>query len=146
MTEQESSALRELVRVLVRRLGLLEKSDASCCGISLAQCHALVEIGRNGKINLNDLADLMGVDKSTMSRTINNLVESGLAVRDLNEGDRRYVVIQLTPGGQQLFEDTETGMDCYYRSVLDRIPQDKRGQVLESLALLTAAVEGSNCC
>jgi len=140
MGVNEGGALRELIRVLVRHLGILEKSDASCCGVSLAQCHAVVEIGRRGKINLNDLAELLGVEKSTMSRTINNLVESGLAVRDPDNDDRRYVVIQLTENGRRFFEETEAGMERYYKNVLERIPEDKRGQVLESLTLLTTAV------
>ncbi len=146
MAGSESGELRELVRVLVRRLGILEKSDFSCCGISLAQCHAVVEIGRRGKINLNDLAELLGVDKSTMSRTINNLVESGLAARDLDGGDRRYVVIQLTEAGERFYENTETGMEKYFQAVLSRIPEEKRGQILESLTLLTAAIGDEGCC
>lgn len=146
MAGSESGELRELVRVLVRRLGILEKSDFSCCGISLAQCHAVVEIGRRGKINLNDLAELLGVDKSTMSRTINNLVESGLAARDLDGGDRRYVVIQLTEAGERFYENTETGMEKYFQAVLRRIPEEKRGQILESLTLLTAAIGDEGCC
>lgn len=40
MINQGSGLLRELIRILVRDLGILEKSDASCSGISLAQCHA----------------------------------------------------------------------------------------------------------
>lgn len=146
MTGQESGTLRELVRVLVRHLGILEKSDANCCGVSLAQCHAIVEIGRKGTINLNDLAEILGVDKSTMSRTINNLVESGLAARALDDSDRRYVVIQLTESGQKFFENTETSMERYFEGVLERIPEGKRSQVLESLALLTDVVGDGRCC
>ena len=145
MAEQERNTLRELIRVLVRRLGILEKSDARSSSFSLAQCHAIVEIGRKGKINLNDLANLLGVDKSTMSRTINNLVESGLAVRALDDDDRRYVVIQLTECGQLLFEDTETSMHQYFSNVFQRIPENKREQVLESLALLVDAVSEGVC-
>lgn len=146
MTEQESNTLRELIRILIRRLGILEKSDASCCGFSLTQCHAIVEIGRKGKINLNDLADLLGVDKSTMSRTINNLVDSDLAVRELDYNDRRYVVIQLTETGKRLFKNTETNMQQYFFNVLQRIQESKREQVLESLALLVEAVNDGGCC
>ena len=146
MAGHEHSDLRELVRVLVRHLGILEKSDAMCCGVSLAQCHAIVEIGRKGTINLNDLAELLGVDKSTMSRTINNLVESGLAARETDGGDRRYVAIRLTEDGFKFFENTESGMERYFQDVLERIPEEKRGQVLESLALLTAAVGHGSCC
>jgi hypothetical protein len=51
MENQASKYLRELIRVLVRNLGILEKSDASCCGVTISQCHAIVEIGRSGKFH-----------------------------------------------------------------------------------------------
>ena len=146
MAAKDGSTLRELLRVLVRHLGLLEKSEAGCCGITLSQCHAQVEIGRRGSMNLNDLADLMEVDKSTMSRTINALVEAGMVTRALDNIDRRYVVIQLTQDGQRFFENTETSMERYYQTILNRIPADKRDGVIESLTLLTSAIGHDTCC
>lgn len=146
MINQGSRNLRELIRVLVRNLGILEKSDASCCGVTIAQCHAIVEIGRAKRIALIDLADLLGLDKSTMSRTINNLVEAGLAIRDLDAEDRRYVTIQLTDSGKNVFENTEESMGTYYKSIFSSISEDKREQVLESLQLLTDAVKENKCC
>lgn len=146
MEDQENNILRELLRILVRDLGILEKSDASCCGISIAQCHAIVEIGRRGRITLVELADLLGLDKSTMSRTINNLVEADLVLRELDMENRRYVIIQLTDNGRTVFKSTEESMNSYYQSILSSIPEDKRNQVLESLRLLTSAVEANRCC
>jgi DNA-binding MarR family transcriptional regulator len=146
MINQGSEVLRELIRILVRDLGVLEKSDASCCGVSLAQCHAIVEIGRKEKISLVDLASLLGLDKSTMSRTINNLVESDLALRDLDMENRRYVIIQLTEKGKSVFRNIEESMDEYYKTIFNTIPENKRYQVLESLQLLKEAVESNNCC
>ena len=146
MESQGNNVLRELLRILVRDLGILEKSDASCCGISIAQCHAIVEIGRRGKITLVELADLLGLDKSTMSRTINNLVEADLVLRELDMENRRYVIIQLTDNGRTVFKSTEESMNSYYQSILSSIPEDKRNQVLESLRLLTSAVEANRCC
>jgi DNA-binding MarR family transcriptional regulator len=145
MIHQGSEILRELIRILVRDLGVLEKSDATCCGISIAQCHAIVEIGREGKISLVDLANMLGLDKSTMSRTINNLVESGLVLRDLDMENRRYVSIQLTEKGINVFKNIEETMEEYYKSIFNTIPEDKRSQVLESLQLLKEAVESNNC-
>lgn len=146
MINQGSEILRELIRILVRDLGVLEKSDASCCGVSLAQCHAIVEIGRKEKISLVDLASLLGLDKSTMSRTINNLVESDLVHRDLDMENRRYVIIQLTEKGSSVFRNIEESMDVYYMSIFNSIPENKRSQVLESLQLLKEAVESNKCC
>ncbi|WP_349668799.1 MarR family transcriptional regulator [Lacrimispora sp.] len=135
--------LRELIRILVRDLGILEKSDASCCGISLAQCHAIVEIGRKETISLVDLSGLLGLDKSTMSRTINNLVESDFVIRESDRKNRRYVIIQLTEKGRSVFKDIEESMETYYRDIFNTIPESKREQVLESLTLLKEAVESN---
>ncbi|MDW2797585.1 MarR family transcriptional regulator [Clostridium boliviensis] len=146
MINQGSDVLRELIRMLVRDLGILEKSDASCCGVSLAQCHAIVEIGRKETISLVDLAGLLGLDKSTMSRTINNLVEADLVQRDLDTENRRYVVIQLTEKGIAVFRNIEESMEDYYKGIFNSIPMKKRKQVLESLQLLKDAVESNNCC
>src|SRR5690554_6773377 len=104
MINKGSDILRELLRILIRNLGILEERDASCCGATITQCHAIVEIGRSEKISLVDLADILYVDKSTMSRTVNNLVEAGLAVRELDANDRRYVTIQLTENGRSVFQ------------------------------------------
>jgi len=146
MEKHGSNYMRELIRILVRNLGILEKSDAACCGISIAQCHAIVEIGRSGEISLNKLAEILILDKSTMSRTINNLVENGLVVRELHPEDRRFVSIRLSEKGLQVYKDTEGSMAGYYEKIFDSIPEEKRGQVLESLKLINNAVNENKCC
>ncbi len=146
MSEKGSEILRELIRIVVRHLGILEKNDATCCGVSLAQCHAIVEIGRNDKVSLGDLANTLGLDKSTMSRTTNNLVESELVNRDLDQENRRYVNIQLTEKGQTVFKTFEESMSEYYEGIFNAIPEEKRVQVLESLMILKEAVDKNKCC
>jgi DNA-binding MarR family transcriptional regulator len=145
MNAQDISRLRECIRLLTRRLGLLEKSESSCCGVTLSQCHAIVEIGRAGGISVIDLATLLGLDKSTMSRTVNNLVEMGLVTRKTVPGDRRSLSIGLTPRGQSLFMEIESSMEQYYRDIYSSLPGDKRGQVLESLEILLSHLPGQCC-
>ncbi|MDP3386167.1 MAG: MarR family transcriptional regulator [Eubacteriales bacterium] len=141
MTTENNNHLRELIRILVRNLGILEKNDASCCSVTVGQCHAIVEIGRVGSISLTELSDLVGVDKSTMSRTINNLVEDDMVIRDIDDDNRRYVNIQLTDSGRMIFNNIEKTMNTYYQGIFDTIPEDKRDQVLESLQVLKDAVK-----
>lgn len=146
MEKQGGNYLRELLRILVRNLGLLEKSEASCCGTTIAQCHAIVEIGRGNQISLNELSDVLGLDKSTLSRTINNLVEGDLVIREIHPEDRRYITIELTEKGKEVFRSIEGSMELYYKSILNSIPEDRREQVLESLELLADAVKQNKCC
>jgi len=140
----KAQELRELIRSLERKLGILEENEFSCCNISITQCHALVEIGRAKKIALNELADLLNLEDSTLSRTVNILVTKELVKRDINPEDRRYVTIALTEKGQKLFETIETHMGNYYADIFSRIPIEKQGVVLESLDILLAAVTQSN--
>lgn len=141
-----SESLRELLRILIRKLGILEKTEFSCCDITISQCHAIVEIGRKDEISLNELADILGLDKSTMSRTINNLVEDNLVKRETHSGDRRYITITLTDQGRNMYNDIESSMGDYYSNILGKIPEDKQKQVLESLELLVEAVKDNKCC
>lgn len=146
MSMEEVRLLRESIRVLERKLGILEDSEMSCCGLTMAQCHALVEIGRAKRISLVDLSGMIGLDTSTMSRTVNNLVTKKMAKRELDPNDRRYVTIQLTPAGDAHFREIESSMESYFGKIYEAIPETDRAQVNKSLAILLKAIDDSDCC
>ena len=52
MDRRSLHLLREKLRRLQRELGWQQKNDASCCGVTVARCHALLEIGRQEEISL----------------------------------------------------------------------------------------------
>ena len=140
-----SSKLREKVRALEKKFGLLEE-EIVCYGISMAECHTLVEIGRAGAVSLNQLAEKLSLEKSTVSRKVNDLVEKGFVERKTDPEDRRYILISLAEEGRLLFNKIEQDMNQYYYRVYNCIPEHKRKQVLESLDILLAAVSESDCC
>lgn len=146
MNNVKSSDLREIVRILVRNLGLLERNKSCCCGVTLAQCHAIVEIGRAKEINLNSLAELLNLEKSTMSRTINNLVNESLVLREVHTENRRYIKIKLTEKGEEIFKEIEQTMEDYYNEVISLVPSNKKEQVLESMQILVNVVNVNKCC
>ncbi|PJI10478.1 MULTISPECIES: MarR family winged helix-turn-helix transcriptional regulator [Clostridium] len=146
MENKKSDCLRELIRILVRDLGLLEKSDSSCQGVTISQCHAIVEIGRAKEISLNELAGILELDKSTMSRTINKLVGDSLVLRETHPEDRRYIVIKLTEKGMKVFKTIEENMSTYYKNIFIAIPENKREQILDSLKVLIDVIHENKCC
>ena len=146
MQDEEYKQFREIIRTLEKKAGLLEDIEYSCCGITIAQCYALIEIGRAGSISLNELAESINLESSTVSRTVNNLVTSGLAVRDQGTQDRRYISISLTEDGNALFGRIDNGMDRYYKEIFSQIPENKKYQVIESLTLIIEAINKSGVC
>lgn len=141
-----SNILRDLVRILDKNIGSLEKSDIMCCGITIAQCYAILEIGIAGDISLIDLANLLNLDKSTMSRTVNNLVNHGLVDRLIDTDNRRYISLKLSEQGQEVFTKINSIFDSYMVSVFDTIQESKKDQVMESLLLLIEAFKKTKCC
>ncbi len=149
MELEEIRHFREIIRRLQRNLSWQSKSDAACCGITVAQCHVLMEIGKVNEISIVDLASILGLDKSTLSRTIDGMVETGLVERVPNPEDRRYLKLTLTEQGKNLYDSINCTFDQYYQDVFAAIPPDKHQQVTESLNLLARAIaekSSSECC
>ena len=137
---KNAKVFREVIKTCVRKLGFLQKADAACCGVTIAQCHTIVEIGK-GSLSLNELADSLTLDKSTMSRTVDNLVQAGLVEREIDKADRRYSRISLTTKGQEMVAVINKNMEKYYQRVLSVIPSEKHAIVTESLPYLLAAIK-----
>ena len=131
----------KLFRENTRRLkmNLAEISKTECCGVSEAQCFVLVGIGRNADISVKKLAETLRLDKSGISRTVEELVQKGFVKRNPSKEDRRYVVLNLTKKGSEKYQKIENDMNRKFAEILDRIPEDKRDQVIDSLQLFNAA-------
>ena len=130
---------REYTRQLECHLGNMNQSDCCCCGVSTAQCFILVEIGRKPGISVKELAEILHMDKSGISRAVEELVQNGFVERNPAKEDRRYVVLTLLPKGQERFEKIENDMYFKFKAVLEQIPEEKREQVVEALELYNAA-------
>lgn len=144
MNEVNSKNFRELIRILERKLGLLNKQDACCSNVPLAQCHALVEIGRHKSISLKELSNILTLDISTMSRTVDSLVKKEFVVRTQSETDRRSVVIKLTNKGLDLFNDIENKMDNEFKLIFDNIPKEDQVTALNGLNIIVEALTKSH--
>jgi len=115
-------------------------SDTGCCGVSLAQCHLLLEVELRGASNVTELADILALDKSTMSRTVDALVNAGSLNREMAPDSRRQQVISLTKEGKARAQSINRACDSTYVRLLDFIPEEKRASVVESVALLAGAM------
>ncbi|EEG75986.1 MarR family winged helix-turn-helix transcriptional regulator [Dethiobacter alkaliphilus] len=145
-SQQELARFREIIRLLGKNINFFDKFGASCCGISASQWQVIWEIGSAGEISLNEVAALLNLDSSTMSRAINNLAAQDVVQRQTDPVDRRYVKIHLTPKGMDFYRRMEEMIERYYGTVLYSIPADKRNQVTESLELLLKALQENKCC
>jgi DNA-binding MarR family transcriptional regulator len=131
---------RRALRLIERELSLELDSETSCCGVSLSQCHLLLELEIIGEVSLSGLADATGLDKSTLSRTVESLVKEGLVQRDTSPDDRRGVRILLSDKGKKKAELINGYCDKYYDTLFSRIPATKHASIIQSLSVLADAM------
>ncbi len=113
------------------------KINQSCCpGISMAQCQVLLEIAEMGEATTVELADIMRLDKSTLSRTIHELVKKDLVARKAHPSDRRYTILLPTGKGKKLSEAINRENDAYYLNVFSAVSFGKLDDMLHKFALL----------
>ena len=94
----ETPSVREAARQLVRELQILD-GKRSIEGFSFSECHLVTELQGMGEATASDLAERLVLEKSTISRLCNGLVDRGIitARRDRNDGRKR--VLRLTEKG-----------------------------------------------
>lgn len=140
LNELNSESFRELIRILERKLGLLNKQDSCCSQVSLAQCHALVEIGRAKSISLKELANILSLDISTMSRTVDSLVKKDFVLRSPSKLDRRSIDIELAEKGLITFKYIENKMDEKFKRIFETISAENQLTAITGLNIIINAL------
>lgn len=155
MNKKQLKFFRSILRILERELGFQSDSESQCCGMSLTQCHVLMELANKETANIKELSELFGLDKSSLSRVVDKMVEAGYLNRTEKKDDRRFLSISLTEKGSRKAEEIYTGCNLYFEKLFKLIPENKHLSVIESLTLLTSAMNGlrnetgsgsDNCC
>jgi DNA-binding MarR family transcriptional regulator len=72
-------------------------------GVRVAQVNILTVVGRAGPLTPSEVARILVMDRSTLSRDLESLLEEGW-LRSLPGKDRRSYSLQLTPAGQAKLE------------------------------------------
>ena len=137
MQKQIIRRFRKTLRAFERSIAVQEKT--CCSGVSLPQCHVLLEIEENGQATTGQLAKSLNLDKSTLSRTIDGLVTDGQLERLQNPSDRRYIPLSLTKKGHETCESINGRSDDYYARALERIPPPKLEQIITNISALVEA-------
>ena len=93
--------LGHLIRQLTRLVGGADDGPP----MTASQRIALVELGDDGPLRLNDLARRMGTSAPTASRSVDALEALGLVTRAPESSDRRALSIDVSPRGRDLLDE-----------------------------------------
>jgi DNA-binding MarR family transcriptional regulator len=150
---QDIQAFRGKLRVLEREIERSVLSQTKCCSVTLAQCHLMMELDGKGETSIKDLSKTLELDKSTLSRTIDAMVNLDYIDRIINPLDRRFMNISLTQKGQEATDSINRMCNQYYLELFHYVPEDKHQELLENIEILVDAllklrksVKNPGCC
>ena len=106
MNEKQNAVkkIREFNRTYTRVLGLLNRHILNS-GYSLTEARILFELYRPNPCSANGLVNLLGVDRSYMSRILKRFEQRGLIERTMDQNDSRVHLIELTQTGRATIEE-----------------------------------------
>jgi DNA-binding MarR family transcriptional regulator len=107
-------------------------------GVTARGYHVL-RAALSGEHTQTELAEMVGLDKTTMVVTIDELERSGLAERRPSPDDRRARIIRVTAAGKRKVAQAEQVKERVQAEVLAELPTEDRAALIEALSKL---VEG----
>ncbi len=105
-------------------------------GIS-PRAHHVLKTAMQGEYTQTELVRLVGLDKTTMVVTLDELEAQGLAERRPLAGDRRARVIVVTKAGAAKVRQAEAIAARIHDDVLETLPPREREALLSGLARLS---------
>jgi DNA-binding MarR family transcriptional regulator len=102
-------------------------------GVSVVQLRALTVLDREGRANLAQLADGMGVTVSTTSRLVDRLVAAGLVDRRTAPHTRREIALTLTAHGRATLTRYDDLRLASLQECLDSLADGEREEALRGL-------------
>jgi DNA-binding MarR family transcriptional regulator len=85
-----------------------------------------------------ELASIIGVDKTTMVVTVDELERAGLAERTPSSTDRRARVISVTEAGERTVAEGHRIIEAVQADVLSALPADERKAFVAALTTLVS--------
>ena len=134
------AALASELRVPVMRLARRLRLERSSEDYTLNQLSAMAVLDRGGDLTAGELAAIERVTPPSMTRTVNSLVDAGLAVRRPHDTDGRQVLIGLTDQARAVLAEDRRRRDQWLTQRLDELdPADREllarvAPLLDSLA------------
>ncbi len=116
---------------------LMTEFTAALEGFELSpRGHAVLSAAMSGEHTQTELARTIGLDKTTMVVTVDELEAAGLAERVSAPTDRRARMIKVTAAGEHKVAKADEILDRVREDVLEGLPADEREIFLRCLGKL----------
>jgi DNA-binding MarR family transcriptional regulator len=131
--------IRATSRQMVREFGFMEQTLAAT-DYPPSAVHTILEIGTGGPMTSGQLAELLHLEKSSVSRMVRKLIECGELKETSDADDARIKPLSLTPKGRRTLAALHEFGRRQVSSALARLPEAERELVRQGLTIYARAL------
>ena len=107
-------------------------------GLSVSRYRVLGVLVRFGVCRMTDLSNLTAMDRTSLTRIADHLVDKGLVTRASNPKDRRQVSLDITEAGRAAHRDALAVVLSYNARILQGIPETLQREAARTLQAMAA--------
>jgi DNA-binding MarR family transcriptional regulator len=140
------AAIEAALTIIARRVNLPRVHDgiaarAGVSGIDRASYWTLARLAEHAPLRLSELAQVLGLDLSTVSRQVAALERHRLVARSTDPSDRRAAMVELTAEGHQALAGLRAGARARLTDILSGWTDPERAELARALTRFNETVE-----
>ncbi len=132
--------IRVASRLMVRELGFMNTTLAAT-DYSPSAVHTLLEIESQGAMTAAQLVQILGLEKSSVSRMLAKLIKAGELQEVQATDDARFKTLQLTDKGQESVSRINHYGERRVREAMEHLSHTQRETVARGLSAYACALE-----
>lgn len=139
-TGEEVENVLKTVKKLMRSF---KKIQYKKFGYTNLQIESMILLLEDTKLNMNDVSEKMGLNRSTATKIMDTLLKQGYILREKDKNDGRVLYVFLTENGKQLAMEFSAQMKEYYRRVISELGEYDLRKIADSIVNIERVLENS---
>jgi DNA-binding MarR family transcriptional regulator len=141
-TSPNAEKFHDLINRLQKVISEIDYSQKACMQAGKMECQLLHYLyGTSAPVNMNELAKVLNVSHSRVTRIMDNLVDKALVTRRPSEEDRRCWYAEITQRGRKMAEASQQTVIDQQEKIIKFLTADKVDGVIKAFELYVKAYE-----
>lgn len=131
-----ATTISQLLQQASSRIRTLHERELSAYGMTAKHFAITTAILERGPMTQQALSRLLGIDRTTMVKLVDDLERLGVAFRDVHPTDRRAFEVDVTPEGDIVFHEASHALATAEKSFFQSISGEERRLLQQVLTRL----------
>lgn len=123
----------QLIREVSRKLDSILFPISDNNNLTIMKMKVLMEVSKQGKVNIGEIGQSLGVAGGNISNMCKNLESEGYLVRQRSHDDERVVEVSLTDKGKDVLSQVREQINDKYHPYDSNITDDEYKSIVDSL-------------